>query len=322
MSLSQKCLLFLGTALISLNINAQTVSDAGALYNEGNSYYKEKDYSDAITAYEDAMEIANLVGGDAEELKERIQTNLLKAYYGNATAFYKKGKFDEAISGYEKSYAYAEELGDSKKMTNSKNNIAKVRTSKGTSYLKNNMVDNAIAEFNMALEIYPTYYKTYYGMMLAYKSKGDLSKMVANADKVIEYGANNPKAAKTIAKTKSTVSKSLVNAGAKEIQKENATKAVEYINTSFTYASGSANAYYYLTLAYTIKNSWNKAISSAEKAININPTEDKSDIYFALGQAYEGNGDSSNACSAYKSVTNGPNVDAAKYQITQVLKCS
>ena len=170
MSLSQKCLLFLGTALISLNINAQTVSDAGALYNEGNSYYKEKDYSDAITAYEDAMEIANLVGGDAEELKERIQTNLLKAYYGNATAFYKKGKFDEAISGYEKSYAYAEELGDSKKMTNSKNNIAKVRTSKGTSYLKNNMVDNAIAEFNMALEIYPTYYKTYYGMMLAYKS--------------------------------------------------------------------------------------------------------------------------------------------------------
>ena len=91
MSLSQKCLLFLGTALISLNINAQTVSDAGALYNEGNSYYKEKDYSDAITAYEDAMEIANLVGGDAEELKERIQTNLLKAYYGNATAFYKQG---------------------------------------------------------------------------------------------------------------------------------------------------------------------------------------------------------------------------------------
>ncbi|MBT3173576.1 MAG: tetratricopeptide repeat protein [Lentimicrobiaceae bacterium] len=321
MSLLKKSLLFLGVALISLNVDAQTVSDAGAMYNEGNGYYKEKDYADAIIAYEEAMEIANMVGGDADELKERIQTNLLKAYYGNATAFYKKGKFDEAIAGYEKSYAYAEKVGDSKKMTSSKNNIAKVRTSKGTSYLKNNKADDALAEFNMALEIYPTYYKTYYGMMLAYKSKGDLTKMVANADKVLEYGGNNPKAAKTVAKTKSTVSKSLVNAGAKEIQKENATKAVDYINASFTYASGSANAYYYLTLAYSIENNWNKAISSAEKAINIDPTKDKSDVYFALGQAYEGNGDSSNACSAYKSVTNGPNVDAAKYQIAQVLKC-
>ncbi len=45
-------------------------------------------------------------------------------------------------------------------------------------------------------------------------------------------------------------------------------------------------------------------------------------MYFALGQAYEGKGDAGGACTAYKNVTSGPNVEAAKYQITTVLKCN
>ena len=80
--------------------------------------------------------------------------------------------------------------------------------------------------------------------------------------------------------------------------------------------------HYYLALAYSKEKNYEDAISSAQKALSIEPDKDKSDVYFALGLAYEGKGDSTNACSAYKKVTTGPNVEAAKYQMTQVLKCS
>ncbi len=322
MSILKKSLLVVGMLFFTIGVIGQSVEDAGAKYNEGNEFYKEKDYASAITSYEAAIGIANEVGVDAADLKSSIEKQLLNSYYGGAKAKYKKGKFDEAIELFQKTNVLAEELGDASKAKNSKSYVAKVRTSKGSSLLKAGKVDEAFAEYSTAIEILPNYYKAYYGLMLVYKSKGDMANMMANADKVLELGADNSKAQKTVKKTKSTASKALVNAGAKEIQSGSASKAIKFINDSFKYSAGNANAYYYLTLAYSSESNWDKAITSAEKAISMEPEKDKSDINFTLGQAYEGKGDSANACAAYKNVTTGPNVEAAKYQMTQVLKCS
>ncbi len=308
--------------MFTITSMAQSVEDAGEMYNEGNGYYKEKDYASAITSYESAQKIAKEVGADAADLKVNIEKQLLNAYYSEAKNLYTKGKYDASIALFEKTYAFAEELGDAKKLKYSKLYIAKVRTSKGISLLGKSDVDNAFAELTMAIEIDPKYYKAYYGLMQVYKSQGNMESMMANADKVLELAEGNTKAAKTIKKTKSTASKSLVNAGAKELQNGNTKKAIEYINSSFNYSAGGSSAQYYLALAYIAEKTWDKAISAAQKAISMEPEKDKSDIHFALGQAYEGIGDSANACAAYKSVTSGGNVEAAKYQITQVLKCS
>ncbi len=65
---------------------------------------------------------------------------------------------------------------------------------------------------------------------------------------------------------------------------------------------------------------WDAAIASTKKALSLQ-TNDKSDIYFTLGQAYQGKHENTAACSAFKHVLKGPNVAAAKYQRAQVLKC-
>lgn len=322
MSILKKSLVLIGMILFTASVFAQSVEEAGAKYNEGNEFYKEKNYASAITSYEAALEIAVNTGADADDLKTSIEKQLLNSYYNEAIEKYKGGKFDAAIAMFEKTYAFGDQIDDNSKSKNAKSYIAKVRTSKGSSLLKKNKVDDALAEYTMAIEILPDYYKAYYGLMLVYKSQDDFVNMMASADKVIELGASDSKAGKTVKKTKSTTSKALVNAGAKEIQNGNAKKAIEFINDSYKYDQGDANSYYYLTLAYNIEKNWSESISSAQKAISIEPEKDKSEIYFALGQAYEGSGDSANACTAYKSVTTGPNVDAAKYQMTQVLKCN
>ena len=69
------------------------------------------------------------------------------------------------------------------------------------------------------------------------------------------------------------------------------------------------------------EKAYSKAIEAANKALELNEG-DKSDIYFEIGQAQEGKGNTAGACSAYKKVTGGNNIETAKYQMTTVLKCS
>ncbi len=312
----------ISVVMLTMSVMSQSVEDAGAKYNEGNEYYKEKNYKVAITSYEAALKIANKVGADAADLKGSIEKQLLNTVYAIGKEQYKAKKFDAAIASFEKSYAMSEQLGDESKKQSSTSFIAKVRTSKGGSLLKKNKVDEAFAEYTMAIELLPTYVNAYYGLVLVYNNQDDMANMIVNADKVIEYGAAKKKAAKIIKKTKSTASKALVNAGAKEIQKDQSKKAIELIESSFNYAPGNSTTYYYLSLAYGKAKNWDKSIEAANMAISLETEKDKSDMYFALGQAYEGNGSGGDACVAYKNVTGGPNVEAAKYQMTQVLKCN
>lgn len=321
MSILKRSILLASMVMLTVGVMAQSVEEAGAKYNEGNEFYKEKDYSNAVTSYEAALNIANEAGVDANDLKGSIQKQLMNAYYKNGLAKYKGRKFDAAIAFLEKGYAYADKLSDASMKKKTSTYIAKVRTSKGNSLLKSSKINEAFAEYEMATEILPNYTKAYYGKGMVYKAKDDMANMMVNMDKAIELGASDPKAAKIVKKAKSTTAKSLVNAGAKEIQKEHGKKAAEYILSSFKYTPGNAKAYYYLTLAYNNTKNWGEAINTANEAIEME-TGDKGDIYFALGQAYEGKGDTAEACSAYKKVTTGSNVEVAKYQITQVLKCN
>jgi len=319
MGILRKSILTMSMIMFTFVVMAQSIEEVGAKYNEGNGLYKEKDYTNAISAYELGIELANEVGFEADDLKGTMQTQLMNAYYKNGIQ-YKTLGLGAAIASLEKAYALAGKLNDDSMKSKSASTISKLRSAKGNSFLKKGKLEEAFAEYEMAIDINPNCVKGFYGKGLVYKSKGDYKNMMINMDKVIEIGADNPKAAKTVKKAKSTTSKTLVNAGAKEIQIEHGKKAAEYINMSFNYAPGNANAYYYLTLAYNNTNSWDEAIASANKAIGLE-TGDKGDMYFALGQAYEGKGDVAGACTAYKSVTTGPNVESAKYQITQVLKC-
>lgn len=301
---------------------AQSVEDAGAKYNEGNAFFKEGAYGKAVTSYENALKIANSVGTDADALKGNIEKQLMNAYFKNGLLQYKGRKYDAAVAYLEKAYAISGRLDDESMKTSTSTYIAKVRSTKGNSLLKENKVDEAFAEYEIALEVEPTCVNAYYGKGLVYKSKDDMDNMVVNMDKVIEYGTGDSKAAKTVMKAKSTTAKALVVAGAKEIQNGNGKKAAEYIVSSFNYAPGDAQDYYYLALAYNKTQNWDEAIVAANKSIGMKPEKNKSETYFALGQAYEGKGDATGACNAYKNVNSGPNVDVAVYQITQVLKCN
>ncbi len=321
MSFSKRSLLLLTIIFLSGGLFAQSVNEAGAKYNEGNENYKAKDYAAAAASYEEALKIAKEVGPDAADIKSSIEKQLVNAYMKNGLKLYKSKDYDASIASLEKSYELAQSIGDTDTSKKLKIYISKIRVANGNSMLKDNNTNDAFAEYKMASEIYPKNEQAYYGMGLVYKTNGDIKNMLVNMDKAIEAAGTSSKKAKTAKKAKVTAAKTLVFEGATEIQKEHPDKGIEYITQSFNYMPGDGNTYYYLTLAYNKKKEWTNAIDAGKKAIELT-CDNMGDANFALGQAYEGNGNTAEACAAYKLVTTGPNVEAAKYQMTQVLKCN
>jgi tetratricopeptide (TPR) repeat protein len=315
-----RTLLAITVVFLSMGLFAQSVEDAGAKYNEGNEAMKAKQYSTAVSAYEDALKMAEAAGPDAADLQGNIEKQLMQAYYRNGISKYKGKKYDDAVAEMNKSKVLADQLGDADMSDKLSVTTAKVLSSKGMSQIKAKDLDGAYATFDEAHAIKPTCVISYYGKGLVWKEKGDMEQMMENMDKAIEIGATEPKMDKYVGRAKNAASKALVAEATEEITKEHGDIAATYLNDSFKYKAGTADTYYYLTIAYNKSKKYGNAAEAANKALGMKEG-DKSDIYFELGLALAGNGDSSGACDAFGKVTGGPNVEAAKYQREQVLKC-
>jgi len=224
----------IGLILFSAGIFAQSVVDAGAKYNDGNNAYNEKNYAGAIEMYSEALDIAKLAGPEADELKAKIESQLTTSYLKQGVSIYKTD-IDAALATLDKGYAFATELNDTKSVKKFASTIAQLRTKKGDNLLDEKRLDEAYAEYEMALNMKPNYPKTLYGQGMVFKEKGEMDKMTEKMDMVIKYGGDNPKMESFVSAAKATVTRNYLAQAAEELNSEKYEKASEYIEMSLAY---------------------------------------------------------------------------------------
>jgi len=312
--------IFLTAIFINLFIVgfSQSLNEAAEYYNSGNDQFSEKDYANSVESYNNCIDACLMLGAQGNDLKVKAEKQLANAYYKHAINLYKGKKFDQAINTFKKAGDQAKKVADTKLQKKAMAYVPKVYTSIGLGLIKKKDLENAMNKFNKALQLNPKYNKAFYGQGLVYKEKGETENMKKAFDKVIEIG---PEGNKTVIKTMDIAKKYFIAEGGKAVQKEQFDKAINLLNTSFEYGNSNANAFYYIAIAYNGKKQWQEAVDAGNKAIEFEKNN-KTNIYFILGNAYEGKGDKQLACNAYKNVTSGPNVDAAKHQMKEVLKCN
>ncbi len=321
MKMQKRIITLLAVLFFAVTVSAQSVEAVGQKYNEGIELVKSKNYSEAIPALKKTIELGEKAGDPAASMVESAKTALISSYLKYGITLYKKKNFEKAVSVLEEGKKVAEQYGDSKSAKKFGSVIPQVLYGYGNSFLKQKKYDEAIAQFDKAIEKKPTCVKAFFGKEAVYKEKGDYAKMMEYADKAAQLGNTSSKAAAVASKAKKMAYLALYKAGGEELSKGNTSKAIKFFNDALKYGNGDADLYLNMAIAYNSAKNFTKGIESAKKALELKKEGDKNAIYFVLAQAYEGKGDTANACKYYKMVKQGPNVDAAKYQIEQVLKC-
>jgi len=321
MKLYGKVVMMLGMIFLGFSVSAQSVEAVGQKYNEAIEYYKAKDYAKAIPALEQTVEMGKKAGDAAADMTSSAEAALIKAYKNWGVTLYKKKKYDESVKTLEAGTVAAKKAGDAKSVKKFQAIIPQIYAGHGNDLAKNKKYDEALAQYDMALAKNPKCIRSFLGKENVYKDKGDYAKMKEFADKAIAIGASNSKQAKRASKAKKIAYLGLYKAGGEELRKGNSSKAIDYFNNALKYSAGDADLYLNLAQAYNAAKNFSKGIEAANKSLTLKGDGNKNAIYFVLAQAYQGNGDNANACANYKKVTAGPNVDAAKYQVEQVLKC-
>lgn len=313
-------LLVLFIGLISF-ASGQDLNAAGAKYNEGLELDKAKNYKGAIEAWKESVSICNAIGFDADELKKTVQDKLGYTYFKEGITQYKKKSFESAVTNLKNAVKVANEVGDTKTAKQASTYIPKIYSTMGLTLLAKKDYDGALKEFDNALSFNPKCVDAFYGKGMTYKEMDNLDLAAAAFDNVLTYGATISSAEKKVASSKEAAEVMFVAKAAAELQIEHNTEAVALLNKALKYSKSSPNTFYLLALANNKLKNWDATIEAAQKALPLEGV-DVSALNFELGKAFEGKGNAANACAAYKKVTKGPNVEAAKFQIKEVLKCN
>lgn len=316
----KKILILIFIGILSFSY-AQDMNEAGAKFNEGLEAMNTKNYAGAVKSLKASLDMCQLLGADAADLKSKVEEQLVSAYYKNGLTLYKGKKFDAAIAELKNAIKAAKAIGDNQTAEDADGYIPKVYSSKGLGMIKNKKYDEALKVFAEAIEYKENCVNAYYGQGLAYKEKDDIDQAIVSFNNALKYGKDVPEAAKTVKNVKSAAQKMLEASAAKELQIEHTSKAVEYLNASIAFGNKSYNTFYMLALAQNKLKNFDEAIDAANQGIEVQKG-DASDILFEMGKAYEGKGDTAKACETYKKVVSGPNVKAAEYQAKEVLKCN
>lgn len=299
-----------------VQLQAQTIDDAGAAFNNAVQLI-ETNVPEAIKAFESCIEICDKVGEEANDLKSQSMAQVPALHYKNTIALYSSKDLPGAVKAGLATIEAAKKYNDMDLAAKATDITAQFYFAVGNDYLKNKDLQSALDNFNAALELDPSQTKALLGLTLVYKEKDDYESLEATADKMMALNATGDK---YIEKSMGVIQKEFVIAGAKALQASQAERAATLLDKAFAYGENSADANYYYAIAANMLKNYDKAVETANKALELEQ-KDKNKIYFELGKAYEGKGEADNACLAYKKVTAGPNAQAAKYQIEQVLKC-
>ena len=296
---------------------AQDLNDAGMAYNEGAEMSKEGNMLEALASFKECASICEELGEEGVEWKQKAETQICNLYIKMGLDIYKAKKYDSAIVCFTESAKYADLIDNAETSAKVSNYLAAAYTGKGNSLLSKKKYEEAIVEYNKAIEHKASYTKAYYGLVLGYSKTGDASKMEESIAGVLTLTTDE----KLITKTKTAASKYYLKATASALKDEDYQLASEMSNKCIEYNDTDPNAYYYLALSSNNIENYDAAQQAALHGLSIDQ-EDKSNLYFELARAYEAKGETEQACSTYEKVKTGPNTQAAIYQRTQVLKCN
>lgn len=310
-----KKLLFSAIALVAVSmVNAQ---DLKATYNEGIEAYQAGDFTKAATLLKQVIDQgANNESAVAEVTDAK--SNLPQVYYRMGGAAFKARDFEAAREGFTLAADYAELNDDIATMTKSKQWIAKSYEIQGGVLFNDKDFAAALPIFESGYTYNERNAKMANWLGICYCETGDFDKGMAIFDKVSKMSSRY---ADEVTNAKNNVIIYTNNQVAKLQETKDYKGVIALADKMLVSNPSSAIAVKVRLQAYSDMKDYSKVFALAEAAANLQTTpEEKSNVYFILGAAYNAQEMKDQAVAALKKVTSGPSAGTAKGIVAELTK--
>jgi tetratricopeptide (TPR) repeat protein len=308
---------------------AQDRRAAVKAYNKAREMVQSGDFQQAINLYNQAMTTAESIE-NGDDIVKRVKNNLPQVYQQMALSKYKAFQKDQSlesldatIDAFRETKDIATEFGVSQTAQKADGIITQLLYNKSLFYFKNQEFETSLATLNDVIDRDATYSKAYYqkGIVTKKMSPDSLEQAISYFEKAIEIGQEQNDS-QIVSNARSSVHSELVYRGSKAIENKNFDQALDYLQRSLEYDTGS-DAHFRLAQVYNNTQEWQQAVTHSEKALGLESggKTDKAKIYFELATAFQGMGKKDAACSAYGNAAYGQFKSNAEHQMKFELEC-
>ncbi len=304
-------------------------SEAIQLYNQAQELAGQSQLTDAIALYRDALGIAreNQLDDIASLIEERLPSiyatraqNAYRQYQSEKTI----ASIDTAIEYFRESQEAAEEFGNDQIAQQAMGAIPQLYYVRSILNFRQENYDASMADLDTALEMNSNYAAAQYQKAVVMKrmNPSDVEAWLAQYDTAIEV-AESTNDTKTLNNARENAAEELVYRAVNLSEERQFDRAVELLNMATEYNNSSAEIPYRLAEIANKRGNWSKAATEAREALDLHSggVADKAKIYFELGTALKGQGEFTDACSAFENARYGEFTEPANHQLQFELKC-
>ncbi len=326
----KRLLLIAVIALGSIAVYAQD-SEAITAYNDALELAQAKDYEAAIAKYREAISIAEGLGAEGNDIKQRSEKAIPQVYFSKAVASYNTFKdspsipnLDTAIGEFNEAWTVGTDFEDTQVRDRARGVLAQLYYQKGTMLFKREDFAGADEALNKAIETNANYAKAYYQKGLVHKrtNADDLEGIIGWFDRAIAVGEQVNDGG-VVRQATGSAHAELLFRGSKLSEQGQNTAAIDLLQRSLDYNDASSDSYYRLAEASNKLGNRDNAINFANQALTHEQggNTDKAKIYFELGVAYQAKNDKGQACDALKSASYGSFKAPSEHKMEFELKC-
>ncbi len=311
------------TFCFSDGIQAQSREDAITKFNEGFALFNEQgDFVGAIEKFKETIVIADEVGAEANDIRERAVGQIPRLAFMNAAQYVRERNLQEAVNAFEEAIRLAETYDDEQTLRRVRGNLPPLHLNIGNQYFRDERNEEALEQYRRAIELNPSYVSAYYQKGLVYRRLNDIDQALENFDVSIDL-AREADDQESVERSQRAARNYLVFLASEQIDEEYFSRALDLLNRAAGYGE-SASLHYRFAEVYNNQRRYSDALTSAQRALELETggRADRARIYFELGLAHKGLENTQAACDAFRNAMVGDFRSPAEHEIEHELNCN
>ncbi len=315
-----KRVFFAAAALFAFGtLSAQTAEDVTAKFNEAAGLMNSKNFAGALAAFNEVVTLGADVEG-VETTVSQAQTYIPTCYFRVGLDHAQANRLDEALESFNSAVETGELYSNPKVMKNAKTMIARVYTMKGGAAFNNGDYAAAAEVFAKGYEANPNDTKLAINLAKSYCEMGRLDDGVKVYQGILAQTSPRFEEDKAVArKDMDYYFLKTIAEMTNENAEDEAVIAVAEKWVAVDNTDPQANKV--LLQQYGAAKNFDKVIELAEGVAALQTSEeDKSEVYYTLGVAYNAKEQKPQAIAALKKVTAGPAAELAKKTVAELSK--